>query len=46
MLCNPWNNAEKVFKKPRICFHLFLPQDTQLDYQKCFLVIPHVQCLQ
>lgn len=36
MLCNPWNNAEKVFKKTRICFHLFLPQDTQLDLPKVF----------
>ena len=46
MLCNPYNNVEKVLKKPSIRFHLFLPQDTQLDYQKCFLVTPHVKCLQ
>lgn len=46
MLCNPCNNVEKVLKKPSIRFHLFLPQDTQLDYQKCFLVTPHVKCLQ
>lgn len=46
MLCNPCNNVEKVLKKPSIHFHLFLPQDTQLDYQKCFLVTPHVKCLQ
>lgn len=45
MLCNQCNNAEKVLKKPSIHFHSFLPQDTQLDYQKCFLVTPHVKCL-